>query len=129
MAKQQKKPVKKAAVKPAKKKLPSTSRKGLKAIRDAGKKKLDAPKSGGPIYLVKVSAMFTSEQADAVPSAEFTIAHGSDPAQLGAEIASMAATLTGAISGAPLKGLRPMTRDEIERYRDERDADDERVAA
>lgn len=70
-----------------------------------------------PFFLVRVSAMFTSDDADSVvPSAEMIVVDGQFD-DMGKSIAKLAAYLVDALDDAPLENFRPMTRDEINEYR------------
>lgn len=73
------------------------------------------------LYLLKISAMSTCDDCDIVPSAEIIVDHDLSSADLPCleALHAMMRKLAEAIVGVPLEGVRPMTRVEIQQYRDD----------
>lgn len=72
------------------------------------------------LYLMCISAMNTSDECDVVPSAEIVVDGdfgGID------SLRTLATKLADSMAGIPLENVRPMTRDEIQTWRSERDDD------
>lgn len=73
------------------------------------------------LYLLRLSAMNTCDECDLVPSAEFIVDAdlGTDEFSAMDALQSLQRRLKETLNGAPVTNLRPMTREEIETWRDE----------
>lgn len=74
------------------------------------------------LYLIKISAMCTSGDCDVVPSAEVIVDSdfGTREHNIIEALHKLSVQLAESLKGDPLKNIRPMTREEISTYRDER---------
>lgn len=72
------------------------------------------------LYLIKISAMMTSEECDVVPSAQFVTKGDFDP-QILSNLKDLAKSFASGMKGIPLTGVRPMTREEIREWQKEQD--------
>jgi hypothetical protein len=73
------------------------------------------------LYLLKISAMSTCDECDVVPSAEIIVDRdfSTKDLPLFEALQAMVRQLSEAMTDAPLENVRPMTRDEIQAYRDD----------
>lgn len=73
------------------------------------------------LYLLKISAMCTFDDGDVVPSAEVIVDKdfGTEEHNIIEALYKLTMQLAAALQGAPLEGIRPMTREEIATWRDE----------
>lgn len=73
------------------------------------------------LYLLRISAMNTCDDCDIVPSAEIIVDRdmGTESLPLFEALAVLVRKLSEAVVNAPLDGVRPMTRPEIQEWRDE----------
>lgn len=73
------------------------------------------------LYLLRISAMNTCDDCDIVPSAEIVVDRDFSTKDLPLleALQSVVRVLSETIADAPLENVRPMTREEIEEYRDE----------
>lgn len=71
-------------------------------------------------YIITVRSMNTCDDCDAAVSATFV---ASDTDLPGINIANVAAGVDGILASAPLEGLRPMTREEVDAWRADSEED------
>jgi hypothetical protein len=83
--------------------------------------------SENQLYLLKISAMCTADDIDGVvPSAEIIVNadFGTDNHNIIEALHNLANQLAETIRGAPLENVRPMTRAEVQQWRDDQAAED-----